>query len=82
MPEALSSIRNIGPALEGAFIKAGIEDAETLRDIGVDEGYLKLLNNSAAPFHWLLCDRDGASGVSMERVSGHENATFGNALII
>jgi DNA transformation protein len=49
MPEALFSIRNIGPALEVAFVKAGIEDAETLRSIGADEGYLKLLNNGMRP---------------------------------
>ena len=46
MSEGLSSICNIGPTLEVTFIKAGIEDGETLRDIGVDEGYLKLLNKS------------------------------------
>jgi DNA transformation protein and related proteins len=46
MSEALCSICNIGPTLEVAFIKAGIEDAQILWDIGVDEGYLKLLKKS------------------------------------
>ncbi|XAT62628.1 competence protein TfoX [Rhodobacteraceae bacterium Araon29] len=49
MAEALSTIRNIGPALESAFQRAGINDAETLRDIGADAGYLKLLNSGVRP---------------------------------
>ena len=32
MSEALSSIRNIGPAMEAAFKNAGIENADALRD--------------------------------------------------
>lgn len=49
MAEALSTIRNIGPALESAFQRTGINDAETLRDIGADAGYLKLLNSGVRP---------------------------------
>ena len=49
MPEALSSIRNIGPALEAAFQRAGIHDAETLRELGADAGYLRLLNSGVRP---------------------------------
>jgi len=49
MAEPLSAIRNIGPALEAAFQRAGIKDAETLRDMGADAGYLKLLNAGVRP---------------------------------
>ena len=49
MAEALSTIRNIGPALESAFQCAGINDAETLREIGADAGYLRLLNSGVRP---------------------------------
>ena len=49
MPETLSSIRNIGPALEAAFQRAGIHDAETLRELGADAGYLRLLNSGVRP---------------------------------
>ena len=41
MAEPLSAIRNIGPALEAAFQRAGIKDAETLRDLGTDAGHLE-----------------------------------------
>ena len=49
MGEPLSTIRNIGPALESAFQRAGINDAETLRNIGADAGYLRLLNSGVRP---------------------------------
>ncbi|MFZ3583894.1 TfoX/Sxy family protein [Loktanella sp. DJP18] len=40
---AISSIRNLGPAMESAFIDAGIHDAETLRALGADTAYARLL---------------------------------------
>tara|TARA_R110001606_G_scaffold126309_1_gene260147 strand:- start:184 stop:522 length:339 start_codon:yes stop_codon:yes gene_type:complete len=46
---ALSTIRNIGPAFEAAFIKVGITTAEQLRDIGADAAYAKLLENGSRP---------------------------------
>ncbi len=45
----ISSIRNLGPAMEQAFIRAGIPDAETLRALGADAAYAKLLANGARP---------------------------------
>ena len=45
MAEPLSAIRNIGPALEAAFQRAGIKDVETLRDFGPDAGYLGLFKS-------------------------------------
>ena len=52
MAEPLSAIRNIGPALEAAFQRAGIKDAETLRDLRADAGYLELLKSGVRP-HFL-----------------------------
>lgn len=40
---ALSSLRNIGPATEAAFVRAGVPDAETLRALGADAAYARLL---------------------------------------
>ena len=45
----ISSIRNLGPAMEEAFIKAGVRDAETLREIGPDAAYKKLLETGHRP---------------------------------
>ncbi len=43
MAQPVSSIRNLGPAMEAAFARAGIGSAEELRAIGADEGYRRLL---------------------------------------
>lgn len=45
----ISSIRNLGPAMETAFIDAGIPDAETLRGMGADAAYAKLLDHGHKP---------------------------------
>ncbi|ANT61306.1 competence protein TfoX [Salipiger sp. CCB-MM3] len=45
----ISSIRNLGPAMEGACINAGIPDAETLREIGADAAYGRLLAQGTKP---------------------------------
>lgn len=49
MTEPVSSIRNLGPASDAAFAKAGITDAEHLRKMGADAGYLALLRSGARP---------------------------------
>lgn len=36
---AISTIRNLGPATEAQFAKAGITNAETLREMGADAAY-------------------------------------------
>ncbi|MEM1362413.1 MAG: TfoX/Sxy family protein [Pseudomonadota bacterium] len=41
----ITSIRNLGPAMEKAFTKAGITTAEELRALGTDEAYLRLLKS-------------------------------------
>ena len=45
----ISTIRNLGPAMQDAFIRAGIPDAETLRELGADAAYAKLLANGTRP---------------------------------
>ena len=49
MNTPVSSIRNLGPAMEAACAKAGIMDAETLRDLGPDETYRRLLRTGMRP---------------------------------
>lgn len=46
---ALETIRNIGPAFGASLRAAGIMDAETLRAIGADDAYARLLENGARP---------------------------------
>jgi hypothetical protein len=45
----ISSIRNLGPAMEEAFAKVGITSAEALRDLGTDAAYEKLLGAGHRP---------------------------------
>ena len=46
---AISSIRNLGPAMEAACTGAGIEDADALRALGADAAYARLLAAGARP---------------------------------
>ncbi len=43
MSDPVSSIRNLGPASEVAFAKAGIHSAQHVRALGADEAYKRLL---------------------------------------
>ncbi len=43
MATPVSAIRNLGPAMERAFRDVGIDDAETLRALGTDAAYTRLL---------------------------------------
>ena len=45
----VSSIRNLGPATEAAFARAGIHSAEALRAMGPDAAYLALLRSGTPP---------------------------------
>jgi DNA transformation protein and related proteins len=47
--DPVSSIKNLGPASEAAFAKAGIHTATALREIGADEGYRRLLAAGTQP---------------------------------
>ncbi|MEM6306560.1 MAG: TfoX/Sxy family protein [Pseudomonadota bacterium] len=45
----LTDIRNIGPAVAQQLIAAGIPDAETLRALGADAAYAKMLAAGTQP---------------------------------
>ena len=82
MAEALSTIRNIGPALESAFQRASINDAETLRDVGADAGYLKLLNSGLRPhFISYYVIVMGLHGRPWNDCQGQENVILGIGLM-
>ncbi|MEO9653047.1 MAG: TfoX/Sxy family protein [Roseobacter sp.] len=49
MSEPVSSIRNLGPAVEAACAKAGITTAEQVRELGADETYRRLLRHGTQP---------------------------------
>ncbi|WP_127902763.1 TfoX/Sxy family DNA transformation protein [Solirhodobacter olei] len=49
MPSAISTIRNLGPASEAAFARAGIGSAEALRALGPDAAYARLLAAGERP---------------------------------
>lgn len=49
MTTPVSAIRNLGPASEEAFARAGITSAEDLREIGADEAYRRLLLSGSQP---------------------------------
>lgn len=46
---AISSLPNLGPASEAAFLRAGITTAEELRALGADAAYARLLESGSAP---------------------------------
>lgn len=49
MSTPVSSIRNLGPATEAAFARAGIASAEELRALGADAAYGRLLAAGEKP---------------------------------
>jgi hypothetical protein len=49
---AISTIRNLGPATEAQFAKAGITTAEDLRAMGADAAYLAWLQ-AGLPAHFI-----------------------------
>ena len=49
MTTPISSIRNLGPAMEAAFATVGIDSAEDLRALGTDEAYARLLGAGHRP---------------------------------
>lgn len=49
MSTPVSSIRNLGPAMDAACARAGIPDAETLQALGADETYRRLLQSGTQP---------------------------------
>lgn len=49
MAELVSSIRNLGPASDKSFARAGIMSAEALRKMGADVAYAHLLETGTQP---------------------------------
>lgn len=49
MKSAVSSIRNLGPSMEAACGRAGIDCAQTLRRLGTDAAYARLLAAGEKP---------------------------------
>jgi DNA transformation protein len=49
MATPISAIRNLGPATEAAFARAGIHSAEELRAMGTDAAYARLLETGHRP---------------------------------
>jgi hypothetical protein len=49
MSAPVSSIRNLGPASDAAFARAGIHTADALRALGPDKAYAMLLETGTKP---------------------------------
>lgn len=49
MSDPVSSIRNLGPAMDEACARAGIQTAEELRELGADAAYARLLESGTSP---------------------------------
>jgi hypothetical protein len=55
MPEPITTIRNLGPAMARSFAAAGIHDAATLRAMGADEAYARLVAAGSRPHFIAYC---------------------------
>ncbi|MGH1353519.1 MAG: TfoX/Sxy family DNA transformation protein [Thalassovita sp.] len=49
MSSPVSTIRNLGPASDASFARAGIHSAEQLRDLGADAAYAQLMEHGTKP---------------------------------
>lgn len=49
MTEPISSLRNLGPAMDAAFARADVHSAQELRDLGTDAAYARLLDTGTRP---------------------------------
>ena len=49
MDQPVSSIRNLGPAANKMFARAGVNSAQELRDLGADAAYRLLLHTGTRP---------------------------------
>ncbi len=73
MSEPISSIRNLGPAVEEAFARAGVHSAEELRALGPDEAYARLLASGTRPhFIGYYCIVMGLQGRPWNDAQGKE----------
>jgi len=48
-PAPVSSIRNLGPASDAVFARAGMSSADAIRALGPDEAYRRLLASGTKP---------------------------------
>ena len=48
-PEPVTALRNLGPAVAAEMAKAGIHDTQSLRDMGADEAYARMLRAGTRP---------------------------------
>lgn len=49
MTEPVSAIRNLGPASDQSFARAGITSADEVRELGADATYARLLQAGSRP---------------------------------
>ena len=49
MTAPVSTIKNLGPASDAAYARAGIQSADELRALGADEAYRRLLESGGKP---------------------------------
>ena len=49
MSDPVSTIRNLGPASDAGFARAGITTADQLRALGADAAYLRYLHSGGQP---------------------------------
>jgi hypothetical protein len=77
MAAPVSSIRNLGPASDAAFARAGITSAEQLREMGPDAAYEALLQSGARPhFIAYYAMVMGLQGRPWNDCAGAEKATL------
>ena len=85
MNDRVSSIRNLGPKMEVAFNAIGIYDAQTIRALGADESYQRLLNNGFSPhfigyYALVICFGHGVAKLPQERLHCSRKTNASHAL--
>ncbi len=74
---AVSSIRGLGAAMEASCARAGIPDAETLRALGGDAAYLRLVASGTKPhFIGYYALHMALQGRPWNDLKGDEKAAF------
>lgn len=72
---AISSLPSLGPAFQADCIKAGIPDAETLRELGPGVAYRRLLLSGVKPhFVWYMVIHMTLQGRPWNDAQGTEKA--------
>ncbi|PJE25691.1 TfoX C-terminal domain-containing protein [Pseudooceanicola antarcticus] len=73
----VTTIRNLGPAMERAFARAGITSAEALREMGCDAAYLAAMRSGmAAHFAGYMALCLGLQGRPWTDAAGPEKAAM------